>query len=266
MEGIARDLVKFAIESIERWLPRNLASAFRMFLGTRLPFPTFRNELLIREILGELLENNSICIDIGANVGKFASNLILNSPDGKLYCFEPNPELSSSLRTRLHQANVEIFDIALSDSSGRGSFFINRRMHALSGLSARSRDRDSREILEIEVVLDTLDCVLRDAMRIDFIKIDVEGAELKVLRGASDLIEKTRPVIWCEFNQDGAGSFGVHPEEFYNFVGQNMNYSIFTARGWLERSKPLTLDEFAKHYVQGDEADFLFWPIERPLD
>ncbi len=144
-----------------------------------------------QRLLGELLSAGDCVFDIGANVGYYtllASGKV--GPAGRVIAFEPLPGNLRLLRRHLQlndAHNVTVIDAAVGDADGTAHF----APHVCNSMGSLS---DSGSIAVDIVSLDTL----VDSGRVPIpsvMKIDVEGAELRVLRGAARLIERARPII-----------------------------------------------------------------------
>ena len=101
-----------------------------------------------------------------------------------------------------------------------------------------------QEIGEITVPVDTLDRVIPADMTIDFLKIDVEGAELQVLRGASAVIRRSRPVVMFECGSERAAAYGVQPEDMYDLLSDELRLEVSLMRRWLDGREGLSRREF----------------------
>jgi FkbM family methyltransferase len=157
---------------------------------------------------------DSVCLDVGANIGLYSLGLSSLAPKGKIYAFEPSPSayghLQSNLRTN-GAANVDACQLAVSDTTGTVHF------HDFSFFSAGSFSSDEGSLLSsesygsqsFEAATTTIDEFVADRQldRVDFIKVDVEGAELSVLAGAEKTLATYRPATVLEFNTFG---FTIH--------------------------------------------------------
>ncbi|MGD1937565.1 MAG: FkbM family methyltransferase [Cyanophyceae cyanobacterium] len=146
-----------------------------------------------------LTKRKGYFLDIGAHIGTasvFASYLF-----GKVLAFEPDPRSSSILKqnTQINNIkNIEVISKAVSDYCGVSYFHIENTLNA--GRSSLLKIPNSTEKIEIEVV--TLDSVLEKSnLDVSYIKVDVEGIEINVLKGIEETIshQPVKPVIQLEF-------------------------------------------------------------------
>jgi FkbM family methyltransferase len=161
----------------------------------------FDAELLLLEFL---ISPNSIFFDIGANKGEYAyyAEKLMNAKN--IYLFEPEKKLNKQLKSIFNECQV--FDIALSDSKGKHQFkipVINGVIdNCLSSLEVENKEDNETEAIIYEVKTDTLDNFTNEnAIFPDLIKIDVEGHELSVLKGAENYIANHHPTLIIEIEQ-----------------------------------------------------------------
>lgn len=152
------------------------------------------NDWLARFLVTRLCKNGKTFIDIGAHIGSITSDVARYIPSAKIIAVEPIPEKVASLRRKF--PSVEFHACALSDFEGETSFFINLSQSGYSTLLSPS-DLKKSDFLEVKVPIRKIDTLISSA-EIDVIKIDVEGAELNVLRGGEKLIKQNRPTILFE--------------------------------------------------------------------
>lgn len=135
-------------------------------------------------------------IDVGAHCGSILRHLVKLSPAGHHWAFEPIPNLAAQLRTRYPSVHVE--QLAIADYSGRAEFHFIPAASAHSSLLVRPQVELGREVQHLPVSVRLLDSVIPEHVPIAFMKIDVEGSEAAVLRGAAQLLRNWRPVVVFE--------------------------------------------------------------------
>ena len=134
-------------------------------------------------------------IDVGGNIGAYS--YFFSSTFQIVECFEPLKEISRSL-TCLNKSNVNIHNFAVSDRVGQLKFFIPLINGKLVSTRA-SLEKPNCEVQERIVEINTLDNYNFEA--VDLIKIDVEGHELSVIKGATQTILKNKPTLIIEIEQ-----------------------------------------------------------------
>lgn len=147
-------------------------------------------------------KENPVLMDVGANIGLVSTYLLNKIPSVHIYAFEPGPVqaelLQKTIDENLLQKNIKLYQVALADTTGTQTFYTHvTRDQAKDGLFDTERGEKTKKI---EVQTSTLDEWWRKAgrPRVDVVKIDTEGAELLVLRGASEFLKEVRPVIYLE--------------------------------------------------------------------
>lgn len=156
----------------------------------------------------------AVCIDAGANIGLYTLAMSSLASDGRVHAFEPSPTAFGHLQENLQVnrvTNVDASPCALGDRTGTVQF------HDFSFFSAGSFAADDTSLLTSEsygssvseTPVTTIDSVVAEhgLPRVDFLKIDVEGAELSVLDGAADMLAAHHPTVILEFNSFG---FAMH--------------------------------------------------------
>ena len=134
-----------------------------------------------------ILAQTATALDIGANIGNHS--IIFSNFFHRVIAFEPNPQVALLLRANTMGKSIEVIEKGLSDAQGKVNFNI-----CDSNLGG-SRIVDNVSDTYIDVV--TLDQMIEqlNINNVSFIKIDVEGHELKVLAGAHKLLKYQQPVI-----------------------------------------------------------------------
>ena len=145
----------------------------------------FNNADVTSRILRKILINTELptILDVGANVGEFASLCLQSFPNASLICIEPQAELNSLIMENTNQ-RANILNLALSSRLGRGSLIrrdIGDRKAHLNSSKARESHIDLVEISTIDCILDKF-----AILKVDLLKIDTEGNDFNVLLGANN--------------------------------------------------------------------------------
>ena len=204
-----------------------------------------------------VLSEDSNCVDVGAHRGAILRPVFKFAPNGTHYAFEPIPDLYQDLVRSFPAARV--YRIALSDKSGVATFHHVTRYPGYSGLLRRRYPSDNVDVRQIEVKQDTLDSVLGEKGSIDFMKIDVEGAELNVLKGAERTIQNNKPIIIFEHELGAVEQYGTAPSEIYGLLS-DYGLSVSLLRNWLRNEKPLNRKDFVEHFERGTVINFMAYP------
>lgn len=201
------------------------------------------------EIIARVLLPGSSAVDVGAHSGVILESIVNHAPGGSHWAFEPLPEFAAQLRIRFE--NVRVVEVALSDHSGETTFQHVINHPGYSGLIERPYDHDDAKIEEIRVQVGALDDFIDESEDIHFIKVDVEGGELGVLRGAQHTILRNRPYIVFEHGKRAAAAYGSTTEEIFDLL-QHCGLSVSRLGDWLEGRSSLTRQEFS------DGTEFMF--------
>jgi len=151
-----------------------------------------------------------VVVDIGANLGEWTSMFARNmTRPGQAILFEPNPEAAARLRQMSlpnTTLSIDIREKAVSDSAGSAKFFAEPNYGETSSLAPGHSNSQARTITVPVVTLDGEMAAL-GLDRIDMLKIDAEGYDLRVLMGARQLLEKRRVgAIQFEYNAPWAAA------------------------------------------------------------
>lgn len=165
-------------------------------------------------------------VDVGANVGTYslmAASLV--GPTGRVMAFEPVPETRARLECNValnHVPRLEIIPKALGSAPGTTVLHVAA---GASGLSSRYTQTDGSRV---EVETTTLDRELAGAMAPTLIKIDVEGMELEVMRGARELLRgDSPPLIVFEAHPDHMRAAATDYTAIRTFLADNGGYQIY---------------------------------------
>ncbi len=176
-------------------------------------------------VLRRLLSPDAVFVDAGANQGEFTVCAAGRLPDGHVFAFEPVPAVRERLERNVAGngfGNVTIHSVGLSDENqddvpiyGADSAFSDGTQHniglpTLFDVSGRSRPL-------ARITLRRLDAVLPVNQRVDVMKVDVEGAELAVLKGAAQTIQREKPAVIFEANAETCEAAGYSVDALFDW-------------------------------------------------
>jgi FkbM family methyltransferase len=190
-------------------------------------------------------------VDIGACTGDVLAAMVRCAPEGRHLAFEPLPELADALRRRFPQ--VDVRSCALWSDTGTRPFHRVRDRPWYSGLSAMGRPAGELDILTVDVR--RLDDVLDPDCAPHVIKIDVEGAEAEVLRGARMTLTRHRPIVVFEHGRHAA-HFGATPAHVYRLLSDGPELRVFDIDG----GGPYDLADFEACVRRGELWTFVARP------
>ena len=210
---------------------------------------------LTKSIMKKVIQKDSNCIDIGCHKGEILQFILKLAPQGKHFAFEPIPYLYDQLNVKFKN-QATILPFALSDKSGQTTFNLVKNAPAYSGINKRKYAVENPEIEEIQVELKQLDEVIPAETKIDLIKIDVEGGEFDVLKGAKKILQNHHPILVFECGIGASEFYGTKPKEFFQYL-TDLNYNISTLSAFMKLSSPLTIAEFENAFVNNTDYYFI---------
>lgn len=178
------------------------------------------------------LTKGMVFADVGAQVGQYT---LLSAKcvgaEGHVHAFEPSP--ATLLRLRKNIAlngfqNVTFHELAVADFSGETELHIQEQNPdgVNTGTNSLRMKSDWTQAAHVVVPVRPLDDVLCNIKRLDALKVDVEGAELAVIRGAQETLKKFKPLIAIEAEEDSAQAFGYSTRELKAAI-ENLGYNLF---------------------------------------
>ena len=195
---------------------------------------------------------DGIVLDVGAHAGHFTKLFAATCPRGHVHAFEPGSyarSILSRMRTFRRLSNVTIHPIALGDAVGTATLVVPLKQSGSVGFglsfigdpaaTVRSTKREA-------VPVRRLDDVVRECAipRVDFIKADIEGSELRMLVGAERTLRRFRPPLLLEVSEDYLVRRGDSSEELAAYL-RHLDYA--PADGWSAFQPP---------------GDILFIPVQ----
>jgi FkbM family methyltransferase len=193
-------------------------------------------DLAVTETLVRLTEPGELTVDVGANIGYMTAVLasrVSSIPGGSVLAIEAHPEIFEELkynvenwRKQLTNVNLEIKHIAISEQRGKvtlsipDSFATNRGLASVLTVNEVEQQLDLNLGQTVTVESVTLDELLPNPQKIGVLKLDVEGYELSVLKGAKNLLKEQR-IRDCVFEEHSE-----YPTDVTRFF-EEMGYTVF---------------------------------------
>jgi FkbM family methyltransferase len=204
-------------------------------LGGRFGLP---EDAMTQAVLSAVAQRSMTIIDVGANVGRYAWFLRRHAPtEARLYALEPHPGVAALLRRTLaNLAGCSILGLGASERNGTAELVVPRGAFGspVPGLAwVRDPDADHHgegiqiQLRRLDSLIDDGTIAVRDPL---FLKIDVEGGEVGVLRGATDLVRRHLPVIYLECQSASLARQGETPETVWAELGR-AGYRLFGVSG-----------------------------------
>lgn len=206
-------------------------------------------------VLRRLIKPGSIVLDVGANIGYFS--LLFATwlkGNGEVHAFEPFPSTMQRLKRNLElnprlKNVVHFHETALSDSVGS------------MAMAAPDKGNSGCNYLNVSdagsIAVTTLDTLVSQTRfpRIDLIKIDVEGCEVALLKGANQTLEQYRPILMIEINPGTLARFDQTAADVISLIGNNRYRMAYANR--FGQLLPLQ-----KLPVHGEEPNIFCFPID----
>lgn len=184
------------------------------------------------DMIMQLVLPDSCVLDIGANMGWYAINIAKAQPSSVVHAFEPIPNTYYLLvkNVNLNELNnVVTHNFGFSDEEKDLTFFFFPEGSGNASSANLSEREDIEKIVCHVEVLDVAASRL-NFPRVDFIKCDVEGAELFVFRGGKKLLERDKPIVFSEMLRKWSAKFEYHPNQIIGLFA-DLGYRCFTVKG-----------------------------------
>lgn len=223
--------------TLAQWLQKKSFSRMEVGPGRGLKFnpgPSNRayasgdNELPIQEAVARVTKAGDVFYDIGANVGFFSVlGARLVGPSGFVYAFEPVPENAAYVRLNLRLnrfAHCEVVERAVSARSGREQLWLAEYSGG-GALATVAPPADAKSRIDVDVV--SIDDFVfgRHARPPAVVKVDVEGAEIDVLRGMARVLREARPIVIYEIDDGQMEAFTAKYQACEEFL-KGFDYSV----------------------------------------
>jgi FkbM family methyltransferase len=198
----------------------------------------------------ELVQPNSTFIDVGANIGYYSIATAAKFESVSVFSFEPGSNTFQRFQTNIvlnQLKNITTFQKAIAREEGEKTLYISGQDN--TGMSGFQQAENFSGITET-VPCTSIDAFVNDIslQKLDFIKIDIEGAEMDVLNGMMNTIAKHWPVICIELCAETLQRFNHTPADIHHFLA-NFGYQGYKA------TEPLLLQKLNEQ----EETDLAFF-------
>ena len=229
---------------------RNLSEFFRT---PKEAWGTVVNDQLASYLVARLCRPGLSFLDIGSHIGSVIAEVCRMCPSCSIHAFEAIPAKAENLRKKF--PTVKVHEVALFEHDGHTTFYVDSLESGCSSL-ANSR----ANAIAIHVFMKRLDSIII-ADDVDVIKIDVEGAELGVLKGAVELIKRCRPILMYESGPQN--ELGFTKEEMFQWLEMHQ-YQIFAPNRLASLGPNMDLQGYLdSHAYPRRTTNYFAIPVER---
>jgi FkbM family methyltransferase len=235
--GRSRALVRRSIRSLlgergERWIH----GAYHRLLRATGRFGLPEDAVTVA-MLGAIAARSATIIDVGANVGRYAWFLRRHAPaQARLFALEPHPGAADLLRGAIGEmAGCTVLELGASDIDGTAALMVPSGAFgsALSGLAwvrpdeeVNDRDGPSIRVRRLDGLVEDGTMKVRSPL---FLKIDVEGGEARVIRGAAALLRAEHPIVYFECQASSLARQGETPDGVWADL-RHVGYRMYADR------------------------------------
>jgi FkbM family methyltransferase len=212
-------------------------------------------------LMEEYLGRSRVVFDVGANVGKWAVRALGINPNLRLYCFEPSKPAFQKLLANQFPKNVTCNNVGLGSASEEKALYVFEEGSGMNSLYPRSGLEDGWKLQpqkQTETIrLETLDryCSQQSIGEIDFLKLDVEGHELEVFKGATGMLSGGK-IKLIQFEYGGCNiDAKVFLKDIFEFF-QPFAYSLF-------KLCPQRLQKLERYDVRLENFQYQNWAALR---
>lgn len=227
--GLEKDLPKQVVAKTSdgRTLKVNFDNHFAHFV-----YFLGEYEPSITNIIRKIVKPGDVCFDIGGNIGWFTTLLqTIVGENGEVHSFEPVPPtfnvLEENVKSNINSEIVRLNNFALGEEEGEVNLHI---FDDLPDGHASISDFGQTEFTAYKCKIKTVNSYLRSNKinNVNFIKVDIEGAELTMLKGATDLFkQKIPPIFEIEMALATTKGFGYVPNDIIEFIKSQYEYEFF---------------------------------------
>jgi FkbM family methyltransferase len=198
-----------------------------------------------------LLEPQMVFFDIGANIGWHSINIAKYDETLRVYAFEPIDSTFQALKENIvlnNLTHVNLCNLGFSNKNEHLTFYFDPNVSAFTSSRNNLKNSGAQKIISKVVRLDDF-FIENNLERLDFIKCDVEGAELLVFQGALESIKRHKPIILAEMVRVWTINFNYHPNDIIEYL-HNLGYCCFSIENnRLTKFPFMSEDEAATNFI-----------------
>tara|TARA_Y100001938_G_C8050778_1_gene411566 strand:+ start:372 stop:1091 length:720 start_codon:yes stop_codon:yes gene_type:complete len=183
------------------------------------------------DVIDKYVQPGTIAIDAGANFGSISIPISKKLGDhGKLYSFEMSPSMTERLNRNIHEnkcSNIKVINSPLSDDVDQEVFFEDINFSEKTNFGDIRINKEAKGVKAKTKTIDSLELWTKDQYPdiVSFIKVDCQGYDLKVIRGAEKTITKHKPVVVFEWEAEMSEVFNDTIEDAILFF-HDINYEV----------------------------------------
>lgn len=184
-------------------------------------------EIELLQRLNKEKKDKKIVFDVGANIGDYSKNCLKYLENTEIYAFEPSKKTFNELKKNLRNTKVKIFNFGFGEKKEKKDLFYDKETSGLASLYNRKLEYrkiffTKKEKIEIETI-DSF-CKKNSIQRIDLLKIDVEGNEFNVLKGAKKML-KNKKIKGIQFEFGGCDiDSRIFFRDFWEMLHKDYNF------------------------------------------
>jgi FkbM family methyltransferase len=183
------------------------------------------------QMMYNLIEDGFTIFDIGANIGWYSIGITKAKNNIKIFAFEPILKTYKNLLANIElnkSQNIQTFNMGLHKEKTQLIFYFYPEISG-NASSVNLSTESNPEIIKCDV--DTMDNFIKEqnVTKLDFIKIDIEGAELFAFEGGINTIKKFKPIVFTEMLRKWSAKFGYHPNKIIEIFNK-INYNCFVVK------------------------------------
>lgn len=226
-------------------------------------------EMVLEKGYRQFLTKDSFVLDIGGHVGRHSEVFVKQIHCKQVVIFEPLSAQRSLLERHFCDYDaVRIFPYALSNYNGKSEFVVNLAAPEESGLQERIyNDPEAKSLKLIPVQVRCLDDLTTGLQRIDYMKIDAEGAEIDIIKGAKKTLHKHKPILSIEYGMSSYTAYGYTRTSLFEVINE-IEYTLcdlfgnpFDAEQWDNVVDRFYWDYYAVPNEKVSEFQSCLWNI-----